>query len=187
MLGLIFFLINLITILNGQFLTPDQLREQYEMGYSSRTHYELSGSRRTDMFDRVNPDYLLRGSVRVNICFAKRKIDCILGFFPFWSMVLICFAFLFLTLAVIGVIGYLLGCRRPSLEELYANEFEQLTPDEEFLLGAGGGGISNLNDTKILLENTSHGYFDTYRDSSRYESLQPIERTRIGQSHEDMV
>lgn len=169
MLGLIFFLINLITILNGQFLTPDQLREQYEMGYSSRTHYELSGSRRTDMFDRVNPDYLLR------------------GFFPFWSMVLICFAFLFLTLAVIGVIGYLLGCRRPSLEELYANEFEQLTPDEEFLLGAGGGGISNLNDTKILLENTSHGYFDTYRDSSRYESLQPIERTRIGQSHEDMV
>lgn len=102
-------------------------------------------------------------------------------------MVLICFAFIFLTLAIIGVIGYLLGCRRPSLEELYANEFEQLTPDEEFLLGAGGGGLTNFNDTKVLLDNTSNVYFDTYQQDSRYQSLQPIERTRIGQSHEDMV
>jgi len=114
------------------------------------------------MFNRVNPDYLLR------------------GFFPFWSLALICFSLIFLTLAVFGLIGYFLGFRRPTLEELYADEFEQLTPDDEFLLGAGG--ISNLNDTKI-----SNGYFDNSQRDYRYESLQPVERTRVGQSHEDMV
>jgi hypothetical protein len=87
-------------------------------------------------------------------------------------------------MAVLGLIGYLLGFRRPSLEEIYANEFEQLTPDDEFLLG--GGGISSMNDTKILIPSSSNGYFDQHRDF-RYESIQPIERTRVGQSDEDMV
>jgi hypothetical protein len=90
-----------------------------------------------------------------------------------------------LTLAVLGVIGYLLGCRRPTLEELYANEFEQLTPDDEFLLGAGG--ISNINHTKISIPNSSNTFFDNDQRDYRYESLQPFERTRVGQSHEDMV
>ncbi|UJR14085.1 hypothetical protein I4U23_001081 [Adineta vaga] len=161
------FLFHLILVCYGQFLTPDQLREQYELGYGARTHYEMSGSRRTDMFNRMNPDYLLR------------------GFFPFWSMVLIGFALVFLILAVFGLIGYMLGCRRPTLEELYADEFDQLTPDDEFLLG--GGGLSHLNDTKISMPISSNGYFDIQPKEFRYEPLPPIERTRIGQSHEDMV
>jgi len=160
-------LTRIILICDGQFLTPDQLREQHDLGYAARTHYELSGSRRTDMFNRVNPDYLLR------------------GFFPFWSIAVICFALIFLILAVLGLIGYLLGYRRPTLEELYANEFEQLTPDDEFLLGSGG--ISNINDTKILIQNSSNDYFDNSRKDVRYESIEPIERRRVGQSHEDMV
>lgn len=45
----------------AQFLTPDQLREQHDIGYGARTHYEMSGTRLTDMFGRVNPDYLFRG------------------------------------------------------------------------------------------------------------------------------
>ncbi len=90
-----------------------------------------------------------------------------------------------MTLAVLGLIGYLLGCRRPTLEELYANEFDQLTPDDEFLLGAGG--ISDINGTKISMQHSSNGYFDNNQRDFRYESLQPIERTRVGQSHEDMV
>lgn len=53
--------ITLIAVCNGQFLTPDQLREQEELGYGARTHYELTGGRRTDLFRRINPDYLLRG------------------------------------------------------------------------------------------------------------------------------
>ncbi|CAF2586539.1 unnamed protein product [Rotaria sp. Silwood2] len=163
-------LLSSILICNGQFLTPDQLREQNDLGYGARTHYEMTSARRTDMFDRINPDYLLR------------------GFFPFWSIVLICFGLIFLTLAVFGLIGYLLGCRRPTLEELYANEFEQLTPDDEFLLGTGE--ISNMNDTKISIENSSNGVFNNnnyYQRDFRYESLLPIERARIGQSHEDTV
>jgi hypothetical protein len=56
-------------ICNGQFLTPDQLREQHDLGYGSRTHYQLSGGRRTDLFNRVNPDYLLRG----NFFFLQKK------------------------------------------------------------------------------------------------------------------
>ncbi len=90
-----------------------------------------------------------------------------------------------MTLAVLGLIGYLLGFRRPTIEELYANEFEQLTPDDEFLLGAGG--ISNMNDTKISIQNSSNTFFDNNQKDFRYESLQPIERRRVGQSHEDMV
>jgi len=90
-----------------------------------------------------------------------------------------------LTLALFGLIGYLLGCRRPSLDELYANEFDQLTPDDEFLLG--GGGLSNMNDTKISIQNSTMEYFDNNQKDFRYESLQPIERNRVGQSHEHMV
>ena len=108
-----------------------------------------------------------------------------LGFFPFWSLVLIGFALVFLTLAVLGLIGYLLGFRRPTLEELYADEFDQLTPDDEFLLG--GGGVCRLNETKLSMPISSNGYFDTQSKDFRYESLPPIERIRIGQSHEDMV
>ena len=33
----------------------------------------------------------------------------------------------------------------------------------------------------------SNGYFDNSQRDYRYESLQPVERTRVGQSHEDMV
>jgi len=156
-------LITIVVICNGQFLTPDQLREQHDIGYGARTHYEMSGSRRTDIFGRVNPDYLFR------------------GFFPFWSVVLIAFALLFLTIAVIGLVGYLLGCRRPTPEELYANEFEQITPDDEFLLG--GGGITNTDDTKT----SPTGYVNNNQRDFRYESSPPGERTRIGQSDEDMV
>ncbi|CAF3506551.1 unnamed protein product [Adineta steineri] len=159
------FLIVIVVVCNGQFLTPDQLREQHDLGYGARTHYEMSGSRRTDMFGRVNPDYLLR------------------GFFPFWSIVLVAFALLFLTISVIGLIGYLLGCRRPTPEELYANEFEQLTPDDEFLLG--GGGVTNVDETKT----STNGYFNnnTDRQNYHYNSSPSAERTRIGQSDEDMV
>lgn len=110
----------------------------------------------------------------------------LLGFFPFWSIPLICFSLIFLLLAVAGLIGYSLGCRRPTLEELYANEFEQLSPDDEYLLGTGEG-LVNLNETKISIPISSNGYFDQNHQDFRYESLQPIERTRIGQSHEDMV
>ena len=52
----------LIVICHGQFLTPEQLREQYELSYGVRTHYEPSGSRRIDLFNRANPDYLLDGN-----------------------------------------------------------------------------------------------------------------------------
>lgn len=50
-----------VTFCRGQFLTPELLREQHELSYSARTHYETSGSQRTDAFNRVNPDYLLYG------------------------------------------------------------------------------------------------------------------------------
>jgi hypothetical protein len=59
--NLAFVLSSILLICDGQFLTPDQLREQHDLGYAARTHYEMSGSRRTDMFNRVNPDYLLDG------------------------------------------------------------------------------------------------------------------------------
>lgn len=88
-------------------------------------------------------------------------------------------------LAIIALIGYSLGCRRPTLEELYANEFEQLTPDDEFLLAAEG--ISNMNDTKISIQNSTNGLFNNNQRDFRYESLLPMERTRLGQSHEDVV
>jgi hypothetical protein len=55
-------LITIVVICDCQFLTPDQLREQHDLGYAARTHYEMSGSRRTDIFGRVNPDYLFRGN-----------------------------------------------------------------------------------------------------------------------------
>ena len=55
-------LLTIIYSCDGQFLTPDQLREQHDIGFGARTHYEMSGSRLTDMFRRVNPDYLFRGT-----------------------------------------------------------------------------------------------------------------------------
>jgi len=58
-------LITIVVICHGQFLTPDQLREQHDLGYGARSHYEMSGSRRTDMFGRVNPDYLFRGKFSI--------------------------------------------------------------------------------------------------------------------------
>lgn len=61
---------------NAQFLTPDQLREQHDIGFAARTHYEMSGSRLTDMFRRVNPDYLFRGKNFIyltrQMCFEKK-------------------------------------------------------------------------------------------------------------------
>ncbi|CAF1270965.1 unnamed protein product [Rotaria magnacalcarata] len=165
-IGLI--LINVIFVCDGQHITPEQLRKQNEISNGARSHYDITSGRRTDMFNRVNPDYLLR------------------GFFPFWSIVLIGFALMFLTLAMVGVIGYLLGCRRPTLEELYGNDFEQITPDEEFLLGTGP--ILNMNDTKISTQNSTTGLFNNHHQRDfQYESLLLIERTRIGQSHEDVV
>ncbi|CAF3008565.1 unnamed protein product [Rotaria socialis] len=165
-IGLI--LINVIFVCDGQHITPEQLRKQNEISNGARSHYDITSGRRTDMFNRVNPDYLLR------------------GFFPFWSIVLIGFALMFLTLAMVGVIGYLLGCRRPTLEELYGNDFEQITSDNEFLLGTGP--ILNMNDTKISIQNSTNGLFNNHNQRDfQYESLLLIERTRIGQSHEDIV
>lgn len=54
-------LLTIVYSCDAQFLTPDQLREQHDIGFGARTHYEMSGSRLTDMFRRVNPDYLFRG------------------------------------------------------------------------------------------------------------------------------
>ncbi|CAF0739496.1 unnamed protein product [Rotaria sordida] len=155
-------LITIIIICDGQFLTPDQLREQQDLGYGARTHYDLSGGRLTDMFNRINPDYLLR------------------GFFPFWSVVLIAFALVFLTIAVIGLIGYLLGCRRPTAEEIYVKEFQRIPPDDELLLGNDGS--TNANGIQI----STNEYFNNNQDFP-YKSSPLAERTRIGHSGEDMV
>ena len=108
-----------------------------------------------------------------------------LGFFPFWSIILIGLAFVFLTLAILGLIGYFLGCRRPSFEEIYADEFEQLTPDDEFLLG--GGRVNHHNDTKISIPPSSNGYFEYNQPEVRYESILPAERTHVGRSYEHTV
>ncbi|CAF5005099.1 unnamed protein product, partial [Rotaria socialis] len=56
-------------------------------------------------------------------------------FFPFWSIVLIVFALIFLTVGIVGFIGYLLGCRRPTAEEIMAKEFQLIRSDDEALLG----------------------------------------------------
>lgn len=110
-----------------------------------------------------------------------------LGFFPFWSLVLISISFVFLGLAAIALIGYYLGCRRPTLEELYGNEFEQMMTDDEFLLGTGG--LSNLNDTKISIQTSTNGYLNHHNNQKdfQYESLLPMERTHVGRSNEHMV
>jgi len=91
-------------------------------------------------------------------------------------------ALLFLAIAVIGLIGYLLGCRRPTAEELYANEFGQITPDDEFLLGAGG-----ITDTDEGKTSTNGYYNNNNQPGFRYESSPRTEGTRIGLSNEDMV
>ena len=105
-----------------------------------------------------------------------------IGFFPFWSIVLILFAIVFLAIAVIGIIGHLLGCRRPTPEEIHAKDFEQLTPDDEFLLGAGG--ITEVDETK---PSPPTDYLDSNQQDFRYNSSPTGERTRVGQSDEDMV
>ncbi|CAF4617840.1 unnamed protein product, partial [Rotaria magnacalcarata] len=57
---------------------------------------------------------------------------------------------------------------------------------EEFLLGTGP--ILNMNDTKISTQNSTTGLFNNHHQRDfQYESLLLIERTRIGQSHEDVV
>ena len=89
-----------------------------------------------------------------------------------------------MVIAVIGLIGYLLGCRRPTPDELYANEFEQqLGPDDELLLGSGG--FTNVDERKV----SPNGHFDeNSRGGFRYDGQpSPPGRTRIGQSDEDMV
>jgi hypothetical protein len=91
-------------------------------------------------------------------------------------------ALIFLAIAVIGLIGYLLGCRRPTAEEIYTKEFGQLTPDDEFLLGAGG--ITDPEENRTA----ANGYYNnTDQRDYRYESSPRAERARIGQSSEDMV
>lgn len=173
-------LLTLVVICDSQFLTPDQLREQHDLGYGARTHYEMSGSRRTDMFNRVNPDYLLRG--RLSRALSSLSFNSIVsGFFPFWSIVLIALALVALTVAVMGLIGYLLGCRRPTPEELYASEFQQITPDDEFLLGEGA--VMQVDETKPF----SNGHYGDPNADFPYKPSPPTSRTRIGQSDEDMV
>ncbi|CAF3689139.1 unnamed protein product [Rotaria socialis] len=155
-------LIALVVISNGQFLTPDQLRDQQELSHGARTHYDLTGGRRTDMFHRVNPDYLLR------------------GFFPFWSIVLIVFALIFLTVGIVGFIGYLLGCRRPTAEEIMAKELQLIRSDDEALLG--GNDFTNINGIRISTNDYTHTDEDFH-----YKSSPLAERIRIGQISEDMV
>ena len=79
----------------------------------------------------------------------------------------------------------MLGCRRPSIEELYANEFEQLTPDDEFLLGQGGA--TTTNESRFFMHNFTKDVLDHSQRDFRYESLLPIERIHTGQSYEHMV
>ena len=89
----------------------------------------------------------------------------------------------FLAIAVLGLLGYLLGCRRPTADQLYEKEFGQITPDDEFLLGAGG--ITDPEENRP----TANGYYNNNANQQnfRYESSPRSERTRIGQSSEDMV
>ncbi|CAF2066818.1 unnamed protein product [Rotaria magnacalcarata] len=35
------------------------------------------------------------------------------GFFPFWGIVLLLLSFVFLLIAVLGLVGYFVGCRAP--------------------------------------------------------------------------
>lgn len=130
---------------------------------------------------------IIYSTVRMTFLFHRSHVILLFssGFFPFWSIILIGFAFVFLTMAILGLIGYFLGCRRPSLEELYADEFEQLTPDDEYLLS--GGGMTQRNDTKNSIPPSSNGYFEYNLPEVRYESILPIERSRVGRSYEHVV
>lgn len=105
-----------------------------------------------------------------------------LGFFPFWSIVLVGLALIFLTIAIVGLIGFFLGCRRPTPEELRAAEYGAPTPDDEFLLGTGES--PDVIDGKT----PTNGYYNNYNQRDfRYESSPRGQKTRIGQSDEDMV
>jgi hypothetical protein len=109
-----------------------------------------------------------------------------LGFFPFWSIVLIGLAFVFLLLSIVGLIGYVLGCRRPSFEQLYGNELEHLTLDDEYLLGTGG--FTRMNDTKMVTRHLSNGLFGRHHQREyHYETLLPIESTSCTRTNEHMV
>lgn len=105
-----------------------------------------------------------------------------LGFFPFWSIVLVGFGLAFLAIAVVGLIGFFLGCRRPTPAELRAEENVPQTPDNEFLLGTGEN--PDTSNGKV----PTNGYYNNYNQPDfRYESSPRGQRTRIGQSDEDMV
>lgn len=103
-----------------------------------------------------------------------------LGFFPFWSIVLIALAVIFLLIALIGIVCYLLGCRRPTPEELLAKEFQQLAPDNEFLLSGGAPPMGTGTGAAI------NDYNDDNQDVP-YRSSPFSERTRFGHSNEDTV
>ena len=105
-----------------------------------------------------------------------------LGFFPFWSIVLVALALVFLAIAVVGLIGFFLGCRRPTPDELRAEENEAPTPDNEFLLGTGAN--PDIYDGKT----STNGYYNNYDQRDfRSESSPRGQKARIGQSDEDMV
>ena len=83
-------------------------------------------------------------------------------------------------IAIIGLIGYLLGCRRPTPEEIYAKEFQQVAPDDEFLLAGNDSTSVNINQASQNEYFHNNSYFPHDTSSS-------IGQTRIGQSNEDMV
>jgi hypothetical protein len=144
----------------------------------------MSGSRLTDMFNRVNPDYLLRG--KSNTLHDSQKTISLFscqGFFPFWSIVLIALAFIFLIIAVIGIVGYAFGCRRPTIQELEGNDVERMLTEDELLLASND--LADVNRKDI----SNDGYFDSNNpmDYRHDKQLLTIERTRIGHSVEDMV
>ena len=92
-------------------------------------------------------------------------------------------ALIFLSIALIGLIGYFLGCRRPTAEELRAKEFEQFTPDDEYLLSSNGA--NNEMDGRVSPLRYAP---ETPVADFRYDSqtVRPSQ-IRIGQSDEDMV
>lgn len=89
----------------------------------------------------------------------------------------------FLFISVIGLVGYLLGCRRPTREQLQDAEFAQMQNDDELLLGVH---VDNNGQERKPFMN---GYIDnTHSPKLGYDSRpERPPRTRIGQSDEDMV
>lgn len=85
----------------------------------------------------------------------------------------------FLTLGIIGFIGYLLGCKRPTPEELLAKEIHQTAPDNEFLLDTDRATYTNGMSPQANEYNNDQDY--------PYKSSALAGRTRFGHSTEDMV